>query len=203
VRLRFFPVLLSSSLNRLPPHSRNLVAGTKYLEVVGDLVVTTSLSSAQATISFIEGSAWGGSSTRNKIAGKVTDDRGNVVTELVGRWDDAVDKKEGGKNFTRLWQMGESPPSASTFLFIFFSLLPPSSLLSPFLFPLLSPLLFRPSLQQTQLIISPPSRPRTLLRFLPLRPPTQRAHPHRRRFPRPDRFSSSTGPERVRTRRRR
>ncbi|GAA5840651.1 hypothetical protein JCM9279_007390 [Rhodotorula babjevae] len=90
---------------------RNLVAGTKYLEVVGDLVVTTSLSSAQATVAFKEGSTWGGLSGRNKIEGKVTDASGSVAVELVGRWDDAVDKKEGKNNFTRLWQVAEFPPN--------------------------------------------------------------------------------------------
>ncbi|GAA6010665.1 hypothetical protein JCM10207_007793 [Rhodosporidiobolus poonsookiae] len=89
---------------------RNLVAGTKYLEVVGDMVVTTSASSAQVVVSFKEGSTWGGSSTRNKIEGKVTDEHGRVVTELVGRWDDAVDKKVGKTSFERLWQIGEFPP---------------------------------------------------------------------------------------------
>lgn len=92
---------------------RNLVAGTKYLEVVGDLVVTSSSSSAQALVSFKEGSTWGGASARNKIEGKVVDERGETRVELVGKWDEAVDKKEGKNNFTRLWQIGEFPPSAS------------------------------------------------------------------------------------------
>ncbi|TNY22568.1 Oxysterol-binding protein-domain-containing protein [Rhodotorula diobovata] len=90
---------------------RNLVAGTKYLEVVGDLVVTTSLSSAQATIAFKEGSTWGGLSGRNKIEGKVVDASGAVAVELVGRWDEAVDKKEGKNNYTRLWQVADFPPN--------------------------------------------------------------------------------------------
>ncbi|BGP42164.1 Oxysterol-binding protein 3 [Rhodotorula kratochvilovae] len=90
---------------------RNLVAGTKYLEVVGDLVVTTSRSAAQATVAFKEGSTWGGLSGRNKIEGKVLDANGDVAVELVGRWDDAVDQKEGKNNFTRLWQIAEFPPN--------------------------------------------------------------------------------------------
>ncbi|GAA5890800.1 hypothetical protein JCM5296_003422 [Sporobolomyces johnsonii] len=88
---------------------RNLVAGTKYLEVVGDLVVTCSSSAAQAIISFKEGSAWGGSSTRNKVEGRVVDEQGRAVVELVGRWDEHVDQKEGKNNFKRLWQIGEFP----------------------------------------------------------------------------------------------
>ncbi|GAA6043860.1 hypothetical protein JCM8097_001192 [Rhodosporidiobolus ruineniae] len=90
---------------------RNLVVGTKYLEIVGDLVVTSSSSSAQAVISFKEGSTWGGTASRNKIEGRIVDDQGRTAVELVGRWDDAVDKKEGKNNFTRLWQIGESPPN--------------------------------------------------------------------------------------------
>ncbi|BGP18444.1 hypothetical protein JCM10213_003177 [Rhodosporidiobolus nylandii] len=90
---------------------RNLVAGTKYLEVVGDLVVTTTSSSAQAVISFKEGSTWGGSASRNKVEGRIVGADGNAAAELVGRWDDAVDKREGKNNFTRLWQVSEFPPN--------------------------------------------------------------------------------------------
>ncbi|GAA5840076.1 hypothetical protein JCM11251_000596 [Rhodosporidiobolus azoricus] len=90
---------------------RNLVAGTKYLEVVGDLVVSSSSSSVQAIVSFKEGSTWGGVGSRNKIEGKVVDANGSTVVELVGRWDDAVDKKKGKNNFTRLWQINEFPPN--------------------------------------------------------------------------------------------
>jgi oxysterol-binding protein-related protein 3/6/7 len=95
-------------------HSRNLVAGTKYLELVGDLVVTNEKTGHKAVIAFKEGSAWGGSSTRNKIDGKVYDDRGDVKVELVGRWDEHIDKKEGGSHFTRLWQINEPQPSKSS-----------------------------------------------------------------------------------------
>lgn len=94
-----------------PPHRRNLVAGTKYLEVVGDLTITHDSSERKAVIAFKEGSSWGGQSTRNKIDGKVYDEQGNVQVELVGRWDEHVDKKEGGSHFARLWQINDPPPS--------------------------------------------------------------------------------------------
>ncbi|GAA5985907.1 hypothetical protein JCM10908_006328 [Rhodotorula pacifica] len=90
---------------------KNLVAGTKYIEIVGDLVVTCSKSKAQAVVSFKEGSTWGGVSTRNKIEGRVMDEQGQTRIELVGRWDDAVDKKEGKHSFTRLWQIADYPPN--------------------------------------------------------------------------------------------
>jgi hypothetical protein len=92
---------------------KNLVAGTKYIEIVGDLVVSCLNSKAHAVVSFKEGSSWGGVSTRNKIEGRVVDERGVTRIELVGRWDDAVDRKDGKHSFTRLWQIADSPPSAS------------------------------------------------------------------------------------------
>lgn len=89
------------------------MAGTKYLEIVGDLVVEDESSGSKAVINFKEGSAWGGSSTRNKIEGKVTDGSGKTRVELAGRWDEHVDKKEGGSKFTRLWQINDFPSSES------------------------------------------------------------------------------------------
>lgn len=91
---------------------RNLVAGSKYLEVVGDLIVSNDHTGEQATVTFKEGSAWGGLSSRNKIEGKVCDDRGRARVELVGRWDEHVDRKEGQDSYQRLWQISEFPPRA-------------------------------------------------------------------------------------------
>lgn len=91
---------------------RNLVAGTKYLEIVGDMIVKNVDSGAKATVNFKEGSSWGGASSRNKIEGKVSDDDGKTVAELVGRWDESVDRKEGKSNFERLWEIDEFPKGA-------------------------------------------------------------------------------------------
>ncbi|KAM0749584.1 hypothetical protein T439DRAFT_327262 [Meredithblackwellia eburnea MCA 4105] len=103
------------SIKRPSSFVRNLVAGTKYLEVVGDLVVTNKKTNAKAVINFKEGSTWGGASTRNKLEGKVCDPNGNVKAELVGRWDEHVDKKEGKDNYTRLWRIGEFPSHAEKY----------------------------------------------------------------------------------------
>lgn len=94
---------------------RNLVAGSKYLEVVGDLIVSNDHTGEQATVTFKEGSAWGGLSSRNKIEGKVCDDRGRARVELVGRWDEHVDRKEGQDSYQRLWQISEFPPHAQSY----------------------------------------------------------------------------------------
>lgn len=161
---------------------KNLVAGTKYIEVVGDLVVAVSNSPAHAVVAFKEGSSWGGVSTRNKIEGRVVDERGASRIELVGRWDDAVDKKEGKSTFTRLWQMADSPPSES------------ESESSPFPPSLLSALTTDPP--------SPPARPGTVLRLLVLYHDPERDHPPRSGPPRPDRLAPAAGPARARVRRR-
>ena len=95
----------------LSPVRRNLVAGTKYLEVVGDMIVINESSGEKATVNFKEGSSWGGASTRNKIEGKVCDASGATKIELTGRWDEHVDKKEGGSKFERLWEINEFPAS--------------------------------------------------------------------------------------------
>ncbi|KAK4057120.1 Oxysterol-binding protein 3 [Microbotryomycetes sp. JL221] len=88
---------------------RNLVAGTKYLEVVGDMTVVNENTGEKAVVSFKEGSSWGGASSRNKIEGKVLDSNGSTKIELVGRWDESVDKKEGGSKFERLWEINDFP----------------------------------------------------------------------------------------------
>ncbi|KAI5477524.1 oxysterol-binding protein [Pseudohyphozyma bogoriensis] len=88
---------------------RNLVAGSKYLEVVGDMTITNLSTDEKAIISFKEGSAWGGLSSRNKIEGKVLDSKGRTKVELVGRWDEHVDRKEGKDNYVRLWRIDEFP----------------------------------------------------------------------------------------------
>lgn len=89
---------------------RNLVAGTKYLELVGTLHVDCVSTGASATIKFKEGSSWGGVSSRNKIEGKAT--YGSDSFELVGRWDDRVEVQEGPSSYRRLWECNEFPHDA-------------------------------------------------------------------------------------------
>jgi hypothetical protein len=83
-----------------------LVAGTKYLEIVGESTVTNTRTGEKAVIDFKEGSSWGGASGRNKIEAKIMDRSGKVKAELMGRWDESVDRKKGGKEFQRVWEVG-------------------------------------------------------------------------------------------------
>lgn len=88
---------------------RNLLIGTPYLEVAGDLIIACRSTGTKAVISFKEGSSWGGASSRNKIQGKVMDSHGKTVHELIGKWDESVDRKIGKDNFERLWEIREFP----------------------------------------------------------------------------------------------
>lgn len=97
--------------------SRNLLIGTPFLEVAGDLIIACKSTGSKAVISFKEGSSWGGASSRNKIHGKVLDPNGKMVQELVGKWDESVDRKIGKDNFERLWQIAEFPSSEFSALY--------------------------------------------------------------------------------------
>ncbi|SCV71683.1 BQ2448_3271 [Microbotryum intermedium] len=88
---------------------RNLMAGTKYIEVVGTMTVTNENTGESATVEFKEGSAWGGSSTRNKLIAQIKDANGKSQMELVGRWDEEVSRKNGKDEFTRLWSIKDFP----------------------------------------------------------------------------------------------
>ncbi|GAA5826444.1 hypothetical protein JCM10212_001397, partial [Sporobolomyces blumeae] len=111
------------TIQRPSSYVRNLLLGTPYIEVVGDLIVACARTGAKAVISFKAGSTWGGESSRNKVVGKVLDSSGKAVHELVGKWDENVDRKVGKDNFERLWQIAEFPPDPKRYFgFSYFAL---------------------------------------------------------------------------------
>lgn len=67
---------------------RNLLAGNKYLEHVGELTVTNANTGQRAVIEFKEGNMWGGSGSRNQVTGTVYDENDKKVTGLKGKWSD-------------------------------------------------------------------------------------------------------------------
>lgn len=77
------------------------------------MIVSSSSSRARAVINFKEGSSWGGSSSRNKIEGTVFDRDGRSAVDLVGRWDESIDRKVGETGFERLWSIKEFQKSQS------------------------------------------------------------------------------------------
>lgn len=94
---------------------RNLLAGNKYLEHVGDLEVTNENTGQRIVINFKEGNMWGSDSSRNQVAGKVYDDKGKVVTECKGRWSDSFAIQKDKENYQVLWEAEEMPDSAEDY----------------------------------------------------------------------------------------
>ncbi|KDN52515.1 hypothetical protein K437DRAFT_254097 [Tilletiaria anomala UBC 951] len=91
---------------------RNLLAGNKYLEHVGELTVTNESTGARLAIDFKEGNMWGGSSSRNLVAGFVYNNKGEKVTEVKGRWSDNFAIQKDKENYQVLWEANEMPPNS-------------------------------------------------------------------------------------------
>jgi Oxysterol-binding protein len=84
--------------------------GEKYLEHIGTVTVTNHKTGDQAVLQFKE-AGWGGPSSRNKVEGKLLrgGEGGAVVGELVGKWDEAVARRQGGDSLQLLWQSHDLP----------------------------------------------------------------------------------------------
>lgn len=94
---------------------RNLLAGNKYLEHVGELTVENVNTGQKAVVEFKEGNMWGGSGSRNQVTGTVYDERGKKVTGLKGKWSDNFAREKDSENYQVLWQASEMPPKAEDY----------------------------------------------------------------------------------------
>ncbi|PWN47061.1 hypothetical protein IE53DRAFT_371781 [Violaceomyces palustris] len=94
---------------------RNLLAGNKYLEHVGELTVTNENTGQRLVIEFKEGTLWGGLSSRNSVAGTVYDANGSVVTHLRGKWTDNLAIQKDKENYQLVWEASEMPPHADDY----------------------------------------------------------------------------------------
>lgn len=64
---------------------KNIMSGEKYLEHVGVMEVHNEDTGERAAITFKEGSSWGGTSSRNKVEGKVFDTHDTAKIEVCGK----------------------------------------------------------------------------------------------------------------------
>lgn len=94
---------------------RNLLAGNKYLEHVGELTVTNDESGQKVVIEFKEGNMWGGQGSRNQVVGTVYDEKGKKVSSLKGKWSDNLAIDKGDDNYQVLWEAHEMPPKAEDY----------------------------------------------------------------------------------------
>lgn len=94
---------------------RNLLAGNKYLEHVGELTVLNEETGAKAVLEFKEGNMWGSETSRNQVTGQVYDEKGKKVTSLKGRWSDNLAIQKDKDNYQTLWEAHEMPKNAEDY----------------------------------------------------------------------------------------
>jgi hypothetical protein len=105
----------SFSFSKPSSFMRNLLAGNKYLEHVGELVVTNEETGQKATIEFKEGNMWGSQASRNQVVGSVYDEKGKKVTDLKGKWSDNLAIQKDKDNYQQLWEANEMPGNAEDY----------------------------------------------------------------------------------------
>lgn len=103
------------SFNKPSSFMRNLLAGNKYLEHVGELTVTNENTGQRLVIEFKEGNMWGSISSRNNVMGSVYDAKGSKVTSLRGRWSDNLAIQKDKENYQILWEAAEMPNNAEDY----------------------------------------------------------------------------------------
>lgn len=94
---------------------RNLLAGNKYLEHVGELTVTNEETGQRAVIEFKEGNMWGSTASRNQVTGNVYDEKGKKVTSLKGKWSDNLARMKDSENYQMLWEANEMPDDSEKY----------------------------------------------------------------------------------------
>ncbi|KAK0525818.1 Oxysterol-binding protein 3 [Tilletia horrida] len=102
-------------INKPSSFMRNLLAGNKYLEHVGELEVVNENTGQRATVDFKEGNMWGGSASRNVVAGSVFDEDGSEVTGFRGRWSENLARQLSKDNYQVLWEASDMPPQAEDY----------------------------------------------------------------------------------------
>lgn len=103
------------SIQKPSSFMRNLLAGNKYLEHVGELTVTNESTGQRAVIEFKEGTMWGGAASRNGVEGKIYDANDSTVTTLKGKWSDSLARQKDKDNYQMLWEANEMPPYAEDY----------------------------------------------------------------------------------------
>lgn len=103
------------SISRPSSFMRNLIAGNKYLEHVGELSVTNVKTNQKVVIQFKESTMFGGPSSRNNIEGFVQDDSGDNKAVIKGKWDDKVMRELSKDQLNVLWEAAEFPPRAEQY----------------------------------------------------------------------------------------
>lgn len=91
--------------------SKNLVAGVKYIEHVGEMRVDNHDTGEYALVNFKEAKTGGGFFSsgsnvldRNKIEAKFFDCQGSLIKEVHGKWNETLSEVVGPDQYTVIWR---------------------------------------------------------------------------------------------------
>lgn len=103
------------SISKPSSFMRNLLAGNKYLEHVGDMTVTEVNTNQRLVIQFKESSMFGGPASRNHVTGAVYDPNGSEVASLKGKWDEQFSRQIDKDHLQVLWEAAPMPPNPAKY----------------------------------------------------------------------------------------
>jgi len=103
------------SISKPSSFIRNLLAGNKYLEHVGEMVITNLLTNDRLVIQFKEGTMFGGPANRNHIEGTMYDRNNGVMGTIKGKWDEQVARVMDKDHLQVLWEVDPLPPNPSRY----------------------------------------------------------------------------------------
>lgn len=111
------------SISKPSSFMRNLLAGNKYLEHVGELTVTNLKTQERMVVQFKESSMFGGPASRNHVAGTVYNGDNAEVASLKGKWDEQLARQVDKDHLQVLWEAAPMPPNPAKYYgFTYFAL---------------------------------------------------------------------------------
>lgn len=111
------------SISKPSSFMRNLLAGNKYLEHVGEMTVVNLKTNERLVIQFKESSMFGGPASRNHITGTVYDANNSETASIKGKWDEQVARQVGKDHLQVLWEANSMPPNPDKYYgFTYFAL---------------------------------------------------------------------------------
>lgn len=103
------------SITKPSSFMRNLLAGNKYLEHVGEMTVTELKSNLRLVIQFKESSMFGGASSRNHVVGTMYDANGSEIATFKGKWDEQFARQIDKEHLQVLWEAAPMPPNSTKY----------------------------------------------------------------------------------------
>lgn len=94
---------------------RNLIAGQKYIEYVGELSVTNVKTGQALNVDFKQGTVLGGASSRNHLTGHVYDGKGSKVIAVKGNWAESFAIQHDKENYQVLWEAAPFPSNSEDY----------------------------------------------------------------------------------------